>query len=724
MVWNKTEIPAAQVKELAAKYGCDLLTASILIRRGLSSGGEIRYFLEDDLRHLHNPFALPGMEDAVERIIAAKEEGEKVLVFGDRDADGITSTALLAGFLQDIGMDVIWRLPAGDDRYGLSIEAVEEFAKAYGSLIITVDCGISNNDEVKRANELSIDVIVTDHHNPQENLPEAYCIVNPKLHESKYPFKYLAGCGVAYKLVQALRFALKSETYNQPVCLLNCRPLNDAWIIEIAKIRNLTVIDTLAETIALDNKGQSLVGIGDTRLPSFLQSQQILVWDAPLQKKILAKLFGKGVEIGMLDIAPEIGRVIPSARGKSLIRIKELSTIAKYCEGEGGELEVFVNLFISFIQRRENHFSEENNGDLQLACLGTIADIMPLKDENRVIVRRGIRAMSEKPLPSLANLLSLLKLTGAGKRLQAHEISWQLTPAINAAGRMGHPEKAVALFLEKDSVLRNKLADEVIAMNNDRKKAGYESWALAEPRARESLADFNGKLVLASGDDIPRGFTGIIANKLSAIFKVPAVVVSFAREGEASGSLRSPGNWDLADFLEPCADLFINWGGHKYAAGFSMDIKQKSDNWNIFIERLKNTINAPDNTFEAGNKEDKTVTQVDAELLPALLTPDILKTVDRFEPFGEENRPLVFMTKNLRIQALDLMGRPEAKHVRLTLDTGKHKWPAKYWNAVDKIKTEFDDGDNVDALYTLSRNWFKGVETPEMTIIDLKRCVK
>jgi single-stranded-DNA-specific exonuclease len=462
------------------------------------------------------------------------------------------------------------------------------------------------------------------------------------------------------------------------------------------------------------------VGIGDTRLPSFLQGQQILVWDAPLQKKILAKLFGNGVEIGMLDIAPEIGKVIPSARGKSLLRIKELSTIAKYSEGESGELEVFVNLFVSFIQRRENHFGEENNEDLQLACLGTIADIMPLKDENRVIVRRGIRAISEKPLPALSNLLSLLGLTGAGKRLSAHEISWHLTPAINSAGRMGSPEKAAALFLEKDGAVRNKLSGEIITMNNERKKMGDESWKLAEPRARESLADFDGKLVLASGDDIPRGFTGIIANKLSAIFKVPAVVVSFAREGEASGSLRSPGNWDLAALLEPCADLFINWGGHKYAAGFSMDIKQKSDNWNNFIERLKNTLS----TLEAGEGEDKNITQVDAELLPALLTPDILKTVDRFEPFGEENRPLIFMTKNLRIQDVVLLGKPEAKHVKLTLDTGKHKWPAKYWNAVDKIKTEFDSGDNVDVLYTLSRNWFKGVETPEMTIIDLKRCSK
>ena len=128
MKWEKKDIPHELVKDLAGKYGCDLLTASILARRGLIRGEEIRYFLEADPRHLRNPFELPGMEDAVDRILAAKEEGEKVLIFGDRDVDGVTSTVLLAGFLTGLGMDVSWRLPIGDDPYGLSLKAVEDFA--------------------------------------------------------------------------------------------------------------------------------------------------------------------------------------------------------------------------------------------------------------------------------------------------------------------------------------------------------------------------------------------------------------------------------------------------------------------------------------------------------------------------------------------------------------------------------------------------------------------
>jgi single-stranded-DNA-specific exonuclease len=233
MVWEKKDVAPELAREIASRYGCDLLAASILARRGITGGEEIRYFLEDDVLQLRTPFELPGMEDAVDRIIAAKEEGEKTLVFGDRDVDGITGTALITGFLRDQGMDVSWRLPMGDEPYGLSIEAVEEFAAAYGTLIITVDCGISNQAEVERANVLGVNVIVTDHHNPQESLPAALCIVNPKLRppgegDPVYPFRDLAGSGVAYKLVTALRFALKSELYGQPVTLLNTRPVNDA----------------------------------------------------------------------------------------------------------------------------------------------------------------------------------------------------------------------------------------------------------------------------------------------------------------------------------------------------------------------------------------------------------------------------------------------------------------------------------------------------------------
>jgi single-stranded-DNA-specific exonuclease len=733
MEWHKQELAPDTVKFFSEKYGCDLLTASILLRRGISSGTEIRYYLENDLRHLRNPFELSGMEDAVERILAAREEGEKVLVFGDRDVDGITGAVLLTDFLRRSGMDVQYRLPMGDEPYGLSMEAVEEFAAEYGTLIITVDCGISNYREIARAAELGIGTVVTDHHNPPALLPDAQAIVNPKLNaEGKtggdtslardeaagkpdYPFKTLCGCAVAYKLVSALRFAMKSEIFGQAICLLNVRPSNDAVIIEIAKLRNLAVIDTLTETVV-----PGMVGISGTRLPVFLSGQQILCWDIPVQRKLLVQAFGNTVEIQMLDIAGEIGKQIPQAAGKSLLRLKEMSRIGKYSEQGIGELDVLVNLFVSFVQKKEAFFDEEDGADLQLAALGTIADIMPLRNENRLIVRKGIEAMVKKARPGLSDLLFKQEL--AGRPLGTEEIVWQLTPVINASGRMGCPEKAAALLLGGTAEERNKLAEEVVALNEERKKLGDKIWEIAEPQARESREKFHGNLVLASGT-IPRGITGIIANRLSKCFNVPSAVVSLG-DGKATGSLRSARNYDLSFLLEQCADLFIDWGGHDFAAGFSM----VKTNWDAFLARL---ITASANMELKPETED--VLEIDAELPLSYLSrleddPKvrgkkelyILRLADRFEPYGEKNRPLLFLSRALRISDIMLMGKDELKHVKLTLDTGKFKWPAIYWNAADKINVDFKQGDEVDLVYRVKRNWFNGAETPQLMVEDLK----
>ena len=706
MKWDKKDIPQTLVKDIAERYGCDLLTASILVRRDIINGEDIRYFLENDPRHLRNPFELPDMADAVERILAAKEEGEKVLIFGDRDVDGITSTVLLYRFLAGLGMDVSWRIPLGDDPYGLSINAVEDFAKNFGTLIITVDCGISNIAEVARAQELAIDVIITDHHNPQEQVPDAFVIVNPKRADSAYPFRDLCGCGVAYKLVSALRFALKSDIYEQPICLLNTRLANDAYIIEIAKLRNLTVIDTLTETLLPD-----MVRITETRLPTFLEGQQIMVWDAPLQRRALAKIFGNSVDVQMLDIAPEIGKEIHQADGKSLLRVKELSRIARYADREQTELDVFISLFTSFMQKREQHFTADDTADLQLVSLGTIADIMPLRDENRLMVRAGISALEEKPRPGLSDML--FKLGLAGHHLASIDLSWKLCPAINAAGRMGSPDKAIALLLEDNPRQRDALANELIAMNDTRKKQGADAWLIVEKRAAETMPRYGGLLALAAGEEIFRGITGIMASRLLERFKTTAIVVSFG-DGVYVGSARSPRGVDLHPLLEQCADLFINWGGHDYAAGFSLE-KAK---WPLFLERLKTTVHVL--AFTPGDHEENTLA-IDAELPHSYLTPDLLKLIDRFEPYGEANDPLYFMAKGLHVVDIALVGKVEAKHVKLTLDAGKHKWPALYWSAVDKVRSEFDVGDKVDLVFTITRNWFNGMETPQIIVSDLHR---
>lgn len=715
MQWHKKNISPEQVKEISVKYGCDLLTASILARRGIRSGEAIKFFLEDDLRYLHNPFELPGMEDAVERILAAKEEGEKILVFGDSDVDGITGTALLTGYLANLGMDVAWRIPGGTDPYGLSLEAVEQFAADYGTLIITVDCGISCLAEIKRAAELSVDVIVTDHHEPQEQLPETLTIINPKLKDSSYPFKDLSGCGVAYKLVSALRFAEKSELYGQPVCLLNTRPLNNAWIVEVAKMRNLSVVSSLCETVV-----PGMISISETRLPAFLEGQQILVWDARLQKQTLARLFGTNVEIGMLDIAPEIGKEIPQVAGLSLIRIKELSAIAKYAEREASDLDVFVNLFSSFARKREKTGgnSPEETFDVQLAALGTVADIMPLMDENRIIVRSGFSSLvpesaasPAKPRPGIAELLEKLELSGS--RFDVKDIAWKICPVINAARRMGSPEKAAALFFENDPLLRERMAVELIEMNRQRKLLEEEIWSMAEPMAYRSLAGHDNKLALVYGKDINRGVTGLIAQRITRRFNVPALAVSF-NAGIYTGSIRSARGYNIGVLLEQCSDLFIDSGGHEFAGGFSL----KKENWDAFTQRLKTTAYA----IEFSEADEGENVYIDAELPHDYLNPEILRLVDRFAPYGKDNEFLIFMAKNLLIEDLNFIGKPESKHLKMTLSCGKYKWPALYWDAAVRVMNrEFGKGDRIEAVFNITRDWYRGIATPQMIIIDLKK---
>ena len=708
MKWEKKEISPETVKEISAKYGCDLLTASILVRRGLCTGDAIRFFLEDDLASLRNPFALDGMEDAVERILAAKDEGEKVLVFGDGDVDGITGTALLANYLESIGMDVTWRIPTGDESYGLSLEAVEDFAAKDGTLIITVDCGISRFGEIKRAGELSIDVIVTDHHEPQDELPEALVIINPKLKDSTYPFRDLSGCGVAFKLVCALRFAQKSELYGQQICLLNTRPVNDAWIIEAAKTRNLMVTGTLIETIV-----PGMVSISDTRLPSFLEGQQILVWDAPLQKQTFTKLFGKGVEVGMFDIAPQIGSEIKQVAGLSLLRIKELSKIAKYSDKELSELDVFVNLFTSYARLKEKNTLDAagENADIQLAALGTIADVMPLLDENRIIVRRGIEALGKKAREGLSELLYKLEL--AGRSFDTKDISWRLCPVINAARRMGCAKTAADLFFEKDSGKREKIAGELTAMNESRKTLEEETWTLVDPMAYKNFSAYGENLTLVYSDKINKGVTGLMAQRAAKQFNVPAIAISMGEQIH-TGSIRSARGYNVCSLLEQCSDLFIDSGGHRAAGGFSMVIK----NWELFLERLKSV----SSTIDFEEKEGEEIIQIDAELPHDYLSPDVLKLVDRFDPYGKGNEQLVFMSNKLTVKEINFIGKPEQKHIKMTLDAGKHKWPALYWESADRVlNKEFGINEKIDIVFNLNRNYYRGNETPQMIILDLKK---
>jgi len=710
MNWNKKEVSPQSVKELSSRYGLDLLTASILVRRGITEPADLLYYLEDDPRYLRNPFLFAEMEDAVDRILLAADEEEKVLVFGDRDTDGVTSTVLMVEALRGAGIEASWKVPLAKEAYGLSIAAVDEFAAAGGTLIITVDCGISNHDEVDHASGLGIDVIVVDHHRLQAGEPpEALAVIDPKLVDSGYPFRDLAGCGVVYKLASALKLA-RTGIYKQQIALLNVRPVNDAYTVEAVRLSNLVETGRISETIV-----PGMVDLGRTRLVPFLQGRQIFVWDGPLQRRLLEKALGKGAEVLFYDLAPDAAEYIPQTRGQSLLRLKELSRIGRYSSETLEEIDVLENLFISFALKKADWFGEDDLLGLQLVALGTIADIMPLRDENRILVRRGLAAINQKPRPGLAELFQKANLLG--KRLGASDIAWQVTPTINAAGRMGAADKAVSLLSNPSKTEREAFADEVMKMNLERRRLGGETWDIIYPLARGSLAARGDKLALVGSAEVHRGITGLLASKMTGVLNVPAIVVSFQEDGTAVGSIRALRGFPVSSFLEACADLFIDYGGHDAAAGFSLEMKD----WGEFESRTVAYCEALE--LEDGEAS----IDIDAELPHDYLKPDIAGISERFEPFGEANDPLVFLARDVPITDAQLVGKKEQNHLKLTLDFGKHKWPALFWDGAQRLQRDFHfdndskKGDRIDLVFKVTVNRFNGMETPQLEVFDARK---
>lgn len=704
--WFKKQISKTQVESVSKKYSLDPITASIMVRRGITGGRDILYYIEDDLRFQHSPFMFSAMEDAVDRILDAKEENEKVLIFGDRDVDGVTSTTVLYDCLSSMGIDVSYKLPGGDDAYGLSIQAVEEFAANYGSLIITVDCGISNNAEIAKAAELGLDVIVVDHHNAPETLPSPAIIIDPKTENSGYPFPDISGCAVVYKLVSAIRFS-QSSWYKQDVTLLNVNKENSA--VECVKVRNLVPVSRLTQTI-----DQNTASLSDTNLPSYLQGQLLLAWDAKTLSKDLQSLFGSGAQFNLVDIREEAAKLFPKFASMTLTQLKGMSKMAKYGDHEPTEIGGFYNIFVTWVQKSLAKdfpsFAQAEEKDLQLVALAALADIMPMKNENRIFVKNGLKSINSGRIrPGLRELMAELNLTG--KRINSIDLSWVVVAHLNAAGRLGQPELAAKLFITDSQNERLETAKQIIELNAERKQLCVDAWNYAGIQAKASIPLHSNKLCVVIDERINRGVSGILAGRLVSTYNVPAMAVTIV-DGIAIGSMRSCRDYDVTQFLNKMDDLFINHGGHNFAAGFSFKRERLAE----FEERIK-TLSSE---IKLGDTKD-TGGDIDAEIPAQYLTPALLDISDRFEPYGEENPQLLFMAKNIRVASGQRMGKGEKMHLKITVDCGKYKWPCIFWNEGERLGRDFNVGDRVDFIFRVERNVFNRIETPQINLVDIKK---
>lgn len=706
--WIKKDITKDQVYGLTEKFSLDPLTASIFARRGILNPNDVMFFLEDDLRFLHNPFLFNQMEDAVDRILDAKDEGEKVLIFGDRDVDGITSTTILYEYLKSIGMDVQFKVPTGDEAYGMNIETIDEFAENYGTLIITVDCGIANAEEVKHAADLGIDVIITDHHNIPDVIPEPAIIINPKMPDSNYPFKDISGCAVAFKLVQALRFS-ETELYKQDVCLLNAAEKENNFTLECVKLHN----NVEKARLVLDNITDH-ISISGSKVESFLKGQQIFTWDDRAVKECLKSIFGNAVEFNTFDLRPEAAKIIPSVANLSLEELKAKSKIAKYSDKTPDLMDGFVNIFITYVNQKSNEaFANKQNlenQELQLVALAALADVMPLENENRIFVKYGLKMINnQRSRRGLTELLSALNMFS--KKITATDLAWTVIPAINATGRLGSPELGIKLLLEEDAAQRTKIADQIISLNTERKSLVNAAQEFVSFNAEMSFKKYQ-KFCFIVEKKIHRGVIGLISARLSQKYSVPAITVTFVDDDTAVGSMRSCRGVDCTEFLSHFGNLFINFGGHNKAAGFSMT----KENLEIFQNELDKYIP----TINLTENEDDTII-VDAELPPSYINPDLFKIIDLFEPYGEKNSILKFMSKQMKIISYQIVGKTEKQHLKLTLEAGDHKIPLMYWGAADKINRDFSVGDLVDMVYTVERNIFNGMESLQLVALEVKK---
>lgn len=556
--WQICEINQDKVDEIKKQYNLSNLLATILVNKNITTKKDIELFLNPTRNDFYNPFLMNDMEIATNRIIKAMDNKEKVIIYGDYDVDGITSITVLKSFLCDIGLNADYYIPNRlEEGYGLNKNAIDKIYKQGYKLMITVDCGISAIEEIKYANSLGLEVIVTDHHEPTEELPKALAVIDNKRKDSTYPFRELAGVGVTFKLIQALgqKLNLKEETY------------------------------------------------------------------------------------------------------------------LKY---------------------------------LDIVCVGTISDIVPLISENRVIAKLGLKLIKQTKNMGLRSIIN----SSGYNQINSTTISFGVAPRINACGRMGKAEEALNLLLSKDIYEVNKLTQKLNEHNKERQEIEKNIFEDAVYKIEKNHLDKNRTIVLA-GKNWHHGVIGIVSSKITEMYFKPSILLSL-EEGLGKGSGRSIPGFDLHDALMRCEDSIEKFGGHSMAVGIAV----KEDNLNTFYKE-----------FEKIAEEHKTeeiipIVNVDAKVELSEINKTMVEDLKELEPYGEANKMPVFAFKNVKIDSIRSLS--EGKHLKLTLRENNQIVNAIGFN-MGKLADEYRIGDKIDIAGVLEINTFNGVDNLQINIKDVMK---
>jgi single-stranded-DNA-specific exonuclease len=565
LLWQHLPCDDGQVSALAAALNLHPTVARLLCLRGFDDPETAHRFLTPSLDHLHDPFKLTGMMAAVERLEQAIARRERIAIHGDYDVDGITSTVILRRALEMLGGDVVHFIPERlRDGYGLQPAAIERLHADGVSLIVSVDCGIRGIDAARKARELGVDLIITDHHEPDAELPDAVAVLNPKRHDCSYPDKYLAGVGVALKLVQAL-----------------CgRAGRQKW------------------------------------LPAFVK----------------------------------------------------------------------------------------------IAAIGTLADVVPLVGENRVIARFGLASLSSGP--HTVGLRALLDCCGlTGKTIDSYQVAFMLAPRVNAAGRMSTPDIATRLLLATDNALENEaraLAQQLNDENLKRQQEEADLVAQARKAIETDPAVGAHNVLVVGGAGWHRGVIGIAASKLVDAYHKPAIVLSI--DGDvAHGSCRSIPDFDMLDALERCADLFVKFGGHRQAAGLTMEAGRVPE----FRERINGWA---DEVLHPDQLRPRL--RIDAPLSLNGITHDLVRGLDALGPFGMGNPRPVFHAAPVEI--VDGPRTLKERHLKMTFSQQGRRFRAIAWRAAERADFLEKHRAGVNLAFSLDRNEYQGETYLELNVCDIR----
>lgn len=581
----------AAVETLAAEMGVSRMFAVLLYNRGYHTTAEAERFLRYEESDFHDPYRMADMEKAVERIFLALAQKEKICIYGDYDVDGVTSVSMFYLYLKKLGADVSFRIPKREgEGYGVSYQAVEQLAGEGVSLVITVDTGITANEEIAYAKTLGIDFVVTDHHECRSELPEAVAVVNPHRPDCPYPFKELAGVGVVFKMICAC---------------------------EIRRSR-------------------------------------------------------------------EIGEPI-----------------------------------LDGIRRVTYEFSD-------LAAIGTVADVMPVTDENRLIISMGLSRMEKGSRPGVDALIeaSYPKKnadTTAPKKITSRMIGFGLAPRINAAGRISDATIAVRLLLSQDEETARNLAEELCEINRCRQAEENRMANEAYDQIEKNQDPENDLVIVLENNEWQQGIIGIVSSRITERYGVPSVLVSFrgsydGREenpmDEGKGSGRSIKGMNLVGALNYCEDLLVKYGGHELAAGLTVRRGSLVDFRRRINEYAREYLSEDALRIHL---------EADCEVSMKDLTMQFAKEIHLLEPCGTSNATgnatPAFIMRNVTV--CRITHTRDGNHTILLLEKDGICLTGMYYG-VGEGSLGFETGDTVDVFFNVEINDYKNVRSVQMIVKDIR----